>query len=786
MSESKPLISLDISLPSILSILPIFKNPIFPGLMVPIVVKNEINHSELDKDLRINNFIGLILVKKKEEEIQSGEIHSTDLYTVGTIAKIVKRINLPDGNLNLLVNCLSRFKVSQFLSDNPPIKSVVSYVEEKVNEHDIEVKVLVKTITEQLEYLGKNNPLFMEHVKLTIDNAENAARIADFVSSILGDVEKERQQEILETFDVPKRLEKVAILLEEKINMMKVQERIVSNINQKIEKQQRDFFLREQLKSIKKELGIETDQKSKDMKRFSEKYEKIKVEGEVKETIEAELEKFNSLEPQSPEYSVTYNYLETLLSLPWDSFAKETHDLEKAKKLLDNSHYGLKDVKERILEFLSVRKLKPDARGSIICFAGPPGVGKTSLGKAIAEALNRPFFRFSVGGMRDEAEIKGHRRTYIGAMPGKIIQGLKITKAKNPVFMIDEIDKIGNSYQGDPASALLEVLDPEQNIEFRDHYADLPFDLSNVLFITTANSLDTIPPVLLDRMEVIRLSGYISQEKYEIAKNFIIEKEQERHGLKKIDFSITKDAFIYIAEKYSREAGVRNFERQIERICRKIAYKKAMGEHFPKKIDIKHLKEILGPEIFSDDEKKRIKKPGVAIGLAWTSMGGDTLYIESIFIESKTAGLKLTGKLGEVMQESANIAYSYMRSLSKKLKLPDDFFENHQIHLHVPEGAVPKDGPSAGITMASSLISLATNKKIKEDLAMTGELTLTGSVLPVGGIKEKVVAANRAKIRTILLPKENERDMEDIPENIKKNIEFHFVGTMEDVLKLIF
>ena len=784
--EAKHLVSLDKSLPSLITILPLFKNPLFPGIMVPIVVKNENNYPKLDQELRVNNFIGLLLVKGKENLLPSAAITPEDLYNVGTVAKIVKRINLPDGNINLVVNCLSRYKISQYVSEETPLKAIVRYIDEKTDENDIEVTVLIKTIMEQLEYLSRNNPLFSEQIKLTIDNAENSARIADFIASILGDVEKERQQEILETFAIRQRLEKVAILLEERINMMKIQEKIVGNINKKIEKQQREFFLREQLKAIKKELGMETDQRSIDLQKLQDKYDTIKVEGEVKEVIDTQMDKLKALDTHSPEYSVTYNYLDTILSLPWNHSSKETHNLDRADKILEKSHYGLSDVKERILEFLAVRKLKPDAKGSIICFVGPPGVGKTSLGKAIAAALSRAFFRFSVGGMRDEAEIKGHRRTYIGAMPGKIIQGLKIVKTSNPVFMIDEIDKIGNSFQGDPASALLEVLDPEQNISFRDHYLDLPYDLSNILFVTTANTLDTIPAALMDRMEIIRLSGYIAEEKYEIGKRFILEKQQKRHGLSKKDFVLTKLSYLYIAEKYSREVGVRNFERQIERICRKIAFKKALGKKYPHKIDTKHLKEILGPEIFTEDEKKRIKKPGVTIGLAWTSMGGDTLFIESIAVKSKTGGLKLTGKLGEVMQESANIAYSYTRHIAEELNIDEDYFDKNMIHLHVPEGAVPKDGPSAGITMASALISLATDRKIKKDLAMTGELTLTGAVLPVGGIKEKVVAANRANIKTILLPKENERDLEKIPDNIKRSIQFHFVATMQEVTQLIF
>jgi len=785
-NEKEWIIPLGKTLPSILTILPVFQHPVFPGIMIPLVVQNERNYPELEKEIRNNNFIGILLVKEDYLDKHS-EVTPEDLFKIGTVAKIVKRINLPDGNVNILINSLQRFEVSQFISDVPPLKAVVSYIEEKYNPHDIEVSALLKTIKEQIIKISKNNPLFSEQIRMTLENSENPSRTADFIASMITDIPKIKQQELLETIDLRKRLEKIAIILEEKINIIEVQERIINSINKKIEKQQREYFLKEQLKAIKKELGIETDKTSKEIEQLTKKFESLKFENkEVEERLREELEKISNIDPRSPDYTVLYNYLDTAISLPWSNFSKEKHNIERAKKILEKTHYGLKDVKERILEFLAVRKLKPDAKGSIICFVGPPGVGKTSLGKSIARSLNREFFRFSVGGMRDEAEIKGHRRTYIGAMPGKIIQGLKIVKTKNPVFMIDEIDKLAYSYQGDPASALLEVLDPEQNIEFRDHYLDLPFDLSNILFITTANTLDTIPSPLLDRMEIIRISGYISSEKIEIGKRFILPKQKEKHGLSPKEFTITKTGLLYIAEKYSREAGVRNFERNIQRICRKIAYKKVTNENYPKKLGPKQIREILGPEIFTRDEMKRITKPGVAIGLAWTSLGGDTLFIESIAVPSKTGGLKLTGKLGDVMQESANIAYSYIRKLSGTIGIEKNFFEENIIHLHVPEGAVPKDGPSAGITMASSLLSLVKNQKIKEDIAMTGELTLTGSVLPVGGIREKVIAANRAKITKIILPKENERDLEEVPQYIKKNINFYFVKNMEEVIELIF
>ncbi|HPA73545.1 MAG TPA: endopeptidase La, partial [Spirochaetota bacterium] len=477
-----------------------------------------------------------------------------------------------------------------------------------------------------------------------------------------------------------------------------------------------------------------------------------------------------------------------LLSLPWNASTEDSQDLERSEKILNRDHYALDDVKKRILEFLAVRKLKPDARGSIICLVGPPGTGKTSLGKSIARALGKKFFRTSLGGMRDEAEIKGHRRTYVGAMPGKIIQGIKICKSKNPVFMLDEIDKMGQSFQGDPASALLEVLDPEQNVEFRDHYLDVPFDLSHVFFITTANTLDTIPRVLADRMEIIRLSGYITEEKYEIARRYLLPKQLERHGLAKDDVKIDKKGLVYIVNNWAREAGVRNLERQIEKICRKSAAIKSKRKKLPAgSLTEKQLRDYLGPELYSDEELYRIAKPGIAVGLAWTELGGATLMVESIGVSGqKGGGLKLTGHLGDVMSESANIAYSYIQHILNGDAAKAGYFQEKTIHLHVPSGATPKDGPSAGITMASSIYSLMTGRVIRKGLAMTGELTLSGRVLPVGGVKEKVIAAKRAGLRTIILPGENKKDLTEIPEYIKKGMTFHFVNEIDEVIKLAF
>ncbi|MFW6365362.1 MAG: endopeptidase La, partial [Spirochaetota bacterium] len=498
--------------------------------------------------------------------------------------------------------------------------------------------------------------------------------------------------------------------------------------------------------------------------------------------------KLRMMEPNSSEYTVTRNYLDTLLSLPWNDQSDDDIDIRKASRILNKDHFGLDDVKERILEFLAVKKLKPDASGSIICLVGPPGVGKTSLGRSIARSLNREFFRMSLGGMRDEAEIKGHRRTYVGAMPGKIMQGIKITRTNNPVFMLDEIDKLGQSYQGDPASALLEVLDPEQNSSFRDHYLDVPFDLSNVFFITTANTLDSIPRVLLDRMEVIRLSGYISEEKYEIAKRYLLPKQVDKHGLDKNDLKLSKQGFLFVIQSYAREAGVRNLERNIEKLCRKSAAQKAKDEKLPEQpLSEEQIKAYLGPERYTDEEKFTIDRPGLVNGLAWTNMGGAILVIEALGIRQlKGHGLKITGQLGDVMSESANIAYSYVRQIVSDNDEYARFFNEHLIHLHVPAGATPKDGPSAGITMATALFSLVTNTTAKSSFAMTGELTLTGKVFPIGGLKEKLIAAKRAKIKNILYPHLNERDLQEVPDHVRKGLKFYPVSEFTEVLDIIF
>jgi ATP-dependent Lon protease len=775
------LISIDQVLPKQLYIIPIRYRPIFPGIITPLIISQGRFTEAVDKIISNTRAMGLVLLNKDETD----DIKPTDIYTFGTAAKILKKINLPDGGVNVLINSLKRFRIKSIISEKPHLVAEVEYVEDELPAKSSEIKALTRSVLSQLKMLSENNPLFTEEMKLTMVNVDEPGKIADFVTSILN-LEKEEYQDILETVKVQTRLEKVLLLLQKELEVVALQKKIQSQINEKIDKQQRDYYLREQLKAIKQELGIEEDERTKELNEMKKKVEDLKLEGEVKEKVLEEIEKLSGSDTNSAEYTITRNYLDIVLSLPWSEKTPDSIDIEKAEKILNHDHYGLEDVKKRILEFLSVRKLKPDARGSIICLVGPPGVGKTSLGKSIAASLGRKFFRMSLGGMRDEAEIKGHRKTYVGAMPGKIIQGLKICKTRNPVFMLDEIDKLGASFQGDPASALLEVLDPEQNIDFRDHYLDLPFNLSDVFFITTANTLDTIPSALRDRMEVIRLSGYIMQEKYEIAKRYILPKQLSRHGLAPDAIKMDKDGYLYIISGWAREAGVRNLERYIETICRKSATIIARGKSLPKGIlDKKTIREYLGPEIFIDEEKMKTDKPGIVNGLAWTSLGGATLSIESAAVGvTKSPGLKITGQLGEVMSESANIAFSFVQTLLKNDEKCFKVISENLIHLHVPAGATPKDGPSAGITMATSLYSLATGILVKPYIAMTGELTLTGRVFPIGGLKEKLIAAKRAGMKEVIIPKLNVKDLEEIPAHVKSGLKIHPVEEMAEVLAL--
>ena len=651
-----------------------------------------------------------------------------------------------------------------------------------------------------MKELAEDNSLFTEEMRLNMINIDNPAKVADFITSILS-IDKEEQQKILEITNVRHRMEQILVFIKKEQELLRVQKKVQMELNERIDKSQREYFLREELKAIQEELGENDSAMASDYKKFKTKIDEFNFEGEVKETVYNELEKFRILDSSSPEYTTSRNYLELITQLPWNQVATEEYNLEKATQILNNDHFGLDDVKKRIEEYLAVRKLKKDNKGSILLLVGPPGVGKTSIGKSIANAMNKSFYRFSVGGMHDESEIKGHRRTYIGSMPGKIIQGIKITKSSSPVFMIDEIDKMGVSHNGDPAAALLEVLDPEQNVSFRDTYLDLPFDISNIFFILTANTLDSIPGPLLDRAEIIHLSGYIDQEKLEIAKKYLIPKNAEKNGLKKNQVKYTKKALLRIAEEYAREAGVRNYEKNLDKIHRKIVTELIKESEIPvaetvvespllKKfvIDAPDLEKYLGKPIFDESNIKKASVPGTAIGLAWTSMGGDTLLIEATSFAGK-GGLVLTGQMGDVMKESCSIAFNWCKKfvIDRKIKKPD-WFEKNTIHLHIPEGATPKDGPSAGITMITTFLSLLANKVIKQNLAMTGEVSLTGQVLPIGGLREKTVAAKRNKIKTIIIPKANERDLEEIPQIVKDGITFipvsHVSQVIQEALKI--
>ncbi len=786
----------EIVYPNKLLIIPVMGRPVFPGIFTPLMISGTEDAKAVEEACKTDAFIGIVLMKN---ETQNPSV--ADLHDVGTAARIVKKIKLPDGSLNVFISTMRRFRIRKSLSAKSPMAVAVEYLDDE-NDDSIEVKAMTRALVNEMKAISENNPLFSEEMRMNMLNMEHPGRLADFITTILS-IDKNEQQHVLELLDVHKRMEQVMVYVKKEQELLRIQKKIQSDLNEKVEKNQREYFLREELKSIQEELGITKNSKTNDYEKFKEKIDSFKFTGEIKETVESELEKFNLMEPHSPEYISSRNYLELITQLPWQDEQKEEFSLSEAKDILEKDHYGLEDVKKRIIEYLAVRKLKKDNRGSILILVGPPGVGKTSIGRSIANAMHKPFYRFSVGGMHDESEIKGHRRTYIGSMPGRIISGLKITKSKSPVFMIDEIDKMGyGSAHGDPASALLEVLDPEQNVTFRDNYLDVPFDVSNVFFILTANTTDSIPEPLLDRAEMIHLSGYIDQEKIEIAKKYLIPKNLEKNGLKKSQVKYSASALKKIAEEYAREAGMRNFEKCLDKIHRKLVLEQlSIAEDanteqeasVAKSIEDKtfsvndsDLQKYLGKPVFDESQIKKASLPGTAIGLAWTSMGGDTLLIESIAFAGK-GGLQLTGQMGDVMKESANIALNWVRQFVIEHNIKSaDWFDNNTIHLHIPEGATPKDGPSAGITMATTLLSLLSGRIIKPHLAMTGELSLTGMVLPIGGLREKTVAAKRNGIKTIIIPKANLRDLEEIPEHVKHGIEFIPVSTAFEVMKLVF
>ncbi len=770
-------------LPEKLLIVPLASRPVFPGLSLPLTFTGEkyvkVIEMAFESEKRI---LGAVLAK----EIDSENFANSKFYNVGTALKIFRIQKIAPNTVQILVQALERFsKKGRTVKKEPLIWKVQYHPNKNDEETSRKMKAYSMAIIASLKELLKLNAIFQEQIKIVMSNLsyQNPSLLIDLTASILTS-NPEKLQELLETIDLEDRANKLLLLLKEEIQITQMQEKIEKQIEEKISKQQKEFFLREQLKIIKKELGLEKDDKAAEIEKFEQRIKEIKLSQEAKEVVNKELEKLKMLEMGSAEYNVTRTYLNTILELPWGVYSKDNLDIHKVKKILNEDHYGLEDVKNTIMEYISTIIKRGSIIGSILCLVGPPGVGKTSVGRSIARAMNRKFFRFSLGGMRDEAEIKGHRRTYVGAMPGKLIQSLRRTKTANPVIMLDEIDKVGKSFMGDPASALLEVLDPEQNKEFLDHYLDIHFDLSKILFITTANQLDTIPRPLLDRMEIIRLSGYIKEEKIQIAKRYLIPKQLKEHGLNKTEVKISKKVLEKIVEDYAREAGVRNLENNIKKILRKITLEMAEGKRKKFSITVKNLKKYLGNPVYYTE--KLYKKPmiGVSLGLAWTAFGGATLYIEALAIKSKNSGIKQTGQLGDVMQESVQIAYSYVKSILSNEG--NYFFDEHFVHLHIPAGATPKDGPSAGITIATALYSLATSKPVRTGIAMTGELTLTGKVLPIGGVKEKTIAAKRVKIGELIFPKENENDFKELPDYIKKDLKVHFVEYFKDVIKIIF
>ncbi|MDP3296974.1 MAG: endopeptidase La [Thermodesulfovibrionia bacterium] len=767
----------EVEIPTSLPILPVRDIVIFPYMILPLFVGREVSIKAIEHALASNKMV--LLITQKDVNVETPV--TDDLYTMGTAGAILRTLKLPDGRLKILVQGLAKAKILKFTQTDPfYIGEIEKVVDEKLPELTIEIEALMRSIKEQMDKSVSLGKSLLPDVMVLIENIDDPGKLADLVASNLS-LKAEQAQEILEITDPGVRLKKISEILNREVELLIVQQKIQSDAKGEIDKTQREYFLREQLKAIQKELG-EIDDRTEESHELKKKIEDAKMPEKVEKEAMKQLKRLEKMHPDSAEAGTIRTYIDWLSELPWSKSTKDNINLKAAKKVLDEDHYDLERVKERILEYLGVRKLKEKMKGPILCFVGPPGVGKTSLGKSIARALGREFFRMSLGGMRDEAEIRGHRRTYVGAMPGRIIQGIKTAGKNNPVFMLDEVDKMGMDFRGDPASALLEVLDPEQNFAFADHYLGVPFDLSKVMFITTANLIDPIPTPLRDRMETIYLSGYTAEEKLGIARKFLIPKQLNEHGITGKILKINDSAILQIISHYTREAGVRNLEREIANLCRKVARKIAEGKDKAYRILAGNLSKYLGVPKFLPEEEIEKDEIGVATGLAWTEAGGDIIYIEATIMKGK-GHLTLTGHLGDVMKESAHAALSYIRSKAKTLGINNDMFSKNDIHIHVPAGATPKDGPSAGITMATALASAFTSKPVKKSIAMTGEVTLRGRVLPIGGLKEKALAAKRMGINKIIIPKRNKKDIEDIPKYIKKDMEFIFAETMDDVLK---
>jgi len=764
-----------IEIPKKIPLLPIRDIVVFPHMVLPLFVGREMSIKAIEVALEGNRMI--FLTSQKDINIENPS--PSDLYSVGTVGLIMRMLKLPDGRIKILVQGVSRAKTVKFLQKEPFYQVEIKTFPDVPASVDLETEALMRNVKEQIEKLVSFGKVILPDIMVVIENVDDPGKLADLAVANMG-MKVEQAQEILEITDPVQRIKRINEALGKEIELLSMQQKIQADVRGEIDKTQREYFLREQLKAIQRELG-ETDDRSEDIRELRDKIKEANMPEKAAKEAEKQLRRLERMHPDAAEASMTRTYIEWLVEIPWSKSTKDNLDLKAAHKVLEEDHYDLEKVKERILEYLSVRKLKDKMKGPILCFVGPPGVGKTSLGKSIARALGREFVRISLGGVRDEAEIRGHRRTYVGALPGRIIQGIKTAGYNNPVFMLDEIDKIGADFRGDPSAALLEVLDPEQNNSFSDHYIGLPFDLSHVMFITTANMTDPIPGPLKDRMEIIHLSGYTEQEKLGIAKRYLIPRQMTEHGISEKDISIPDKTVLQVIAQYTREAGVRNLEREIGHLCRKVARKVAEGETGLFTITTQNLHTYLGVPKFLPEVEREKDEVGVVTGLAWTETGGDILYIEATTMRGK-GNLTLTGHLGDVMKESAHAALTYVRSRAGVLGIQPEVFGKTDVHIHVPAGAIPKDGPSAGVTMATALASVFTNASVKKDLAMTGEVTLRGRVLPIGGLKEKTLAARRAGIKTMIIPKENEKDLDDIPKYLRKDMKFIFASTMDDVI----
>ncbi len=766
-------------IPDDLPVLGLHDIVVTPQMVTALEIVSKEELKLLDNVLATNRFVALVTRKDSERSRSK----ASNLFKCGTASVVLQMLRMPDNTAKMLVQGVERIHIKEYTSKDPFLRAKVEVLHDILDQDDVETEALATNAKNQFSRMISISPNLPEELKIVIVNTDNHGRLSDLISSHLN-INVSEKQEILETPNVKERLHKINTFINNELQVLELAGKIQTQVKSEMDKGQREYYLRQQLKAIQEELN-EGDDQAVETKEIGQKLKQAKLPEEAQKEADRELARLSRMHPSSAEYTVTRTYLDWLATLPWSMSTKDNLDIPSAHKVLDIDHYNLEKVKERILEFLAVRKLKKDMKGPILCFAGPPGTGKTSLGKSIAKAMGRKFVRMSLGGIRDEAEIRGHRRTYVGALPGRIIQGLRKAASNNPVYMLDEVDKLIADFHGDPSSALLEVLDPEQNYSFSDHYLDVPFDLSKVMFITTANVIDTIPHALRDRMEVLDLPGYTTDEKLEIAKQFLVPKQLETHGLNSKNLKFTDKATKLIINDYTKEAGLRNLEREIGTVCRKVAKEVASGKTKPVKASAKTINDFLGPKKYFSEVAERSIEPGIATGLAWTQSGGEILFIETTMMPG-SGKLTLTGQLGDVMKESAQAAMSYVRAKEKILDIPIKDFSKYDYHIHIPAGAIPKDGPSAGVTMAISLISLFKKVATKPRIAMTGEITLRGRVLPVGGIKEKVLAAKRAGITTIILPKRNEKDLEEVPEKAKEKLLFEFVEKVDEILPLVF